>query len=131
VPYQDDGQFVVYAGTGPDQLPELMPVLCAEIEKIRAPVTAEELKRAKAQVRAEILMGQESMMRRVNQNAKHLIHFGKILDLKEKMRKIEEVTVEDVAAAAETIFSSKPTLAALGPLSRLEQYDSLTERLAA
>lgn len=131
VPYQDDGQFLIYAGTGPGQLPELMPVLCEEIAKIRMPSTAEELKRAKAQIRAEILMGQESMMRRVNQQAKSLLHFDRLLDLQEKIARIEAVQLEDVARIAGRIFNTVPTLAALGPLKKLEQYDVLTKRLAA
>lgn len=31
--FSDDGQFEIYAGTGPDKLPELMPVLCDEVQK--------------------------------------------------------------------------------------------------
>ncbi len=131
VPYQDDGQFLIYAGTGPNQLPELMPVLCEEISKINEPVTDVELQRAKAQIRAEILMGQESMMRRANQQSKHLIHFGKQLDLYDKIAAIEAVTLEDVSAAAKKIFSSAPTVAGLGPLKKLESYDALKGRLAA
>ena len=32
--YHDDGQFEIYAGTGPEKLPELMPVLGDEVRKI-------------------------------------------------------------------------------------------------
>ncbi|MCB9990017.1 MAG: insulinase family protein [Rhodospirillales bacterium] len=130
-PYQDDGQFVIYAGTGPDKLPELMPVLCDEIGKIRTSVSGEELKRAKAQIRAEILMGQESMMRRVNQQAKHMIHFGAPMDLQHKISQIEAVSAADVTAVAAKIFAGTPTLTALGPLGTLESYDDLKRRLAA
>ena len=129
--YQDDGQFMIYAGTGPDKLGELVPVLCDEIGKIQGAVTPEELNRAKSQIRAEMLMGRESMMRRANQQAKHLIHFGKIIDLEERLQKLEAVSADDVTAIAKRVFASKPTLAALGPLSKLESYESITARLAA
>lgn len=128
---QDDGQFVIYAGTGPDDIPEMIPVLCDEIKKITGTVQAQELKRAKAQVRAGLLMGQESMMNRANHMAKQLIHFGKIPDITEKLRQIESVTVADVQAMAERIFSTAPTLAALGPLQQLEDFASIRKRLAA
>ena len=62
--YQDDGQFAIYAGTGPESLPELIPVLCDEIRKAGHTVKNEELARAKAQMRAGLLMGRESMMTR-------------------------------------------------------------------
>lgn len=129
--YQDDGQFLIYAGTGPQQLSELVPVLCDEIEKIRQPVAECELERAKAQIRAEMLMGRESMMRRANQQAKHLIHYETVLDLQEKLQKLEAVSIADIQAVAGQIFTSKPTLAALGPLDQLEDYDSISKRLAA
>lgn len=129
--YQDDGQFVIYAGTGPGDIPKMIPVLCDEIKKIVSTVTEEELKRAKAQVRAGLLMAQESMMSRANQIAKTLIHFDEILDLKDKLRRIETVTVKDIHAMARRIFITKPTLAALGPLEKLESFDKIKKRLAA
>lgn len=130
--YQDDGQFVLYAGTGPERLPELMPVLCDEIAKVTNEVMGEaELQRAKAQMRASLVMSRESMMSRANQNAKHLIHFGSAMDVQEKLARIDAVTLEDMRTMAQRIFMTRPTLAALGPLSKLEDYDSLMQRLAA
>ena len=70
-------------------------------------------------------------MRRAGQQAKHLIHYGTLPDMDEKLRQIEAVTADDVTAAAQKIFSSAPVLTALGPLSTLEDYDSLAARLAA
>lgn len=129
--YQDDGQFVIYAGTGPDNLTELVPVLCAELLRSESTVTAEELARAKAQIRAGLLMGRESMMTRANQQAKHLIHFGDIVDVQEKLRRLEAVTVESVQALARAIFDTKPTLSVLGPLGALESYEEIRARLRA
>lgn len=129
--YQDDGQFVVYAGTGPDSLSELVPVLCAELLKSESGVTEQEIARAKAQLRAGILMGRESMMTRAGQQAKHLIHYGKVVDIPERLRRLEAVTVKDVQRVARDIFRSKPTLSALGPLGQLESYEQISARLAA
>lgn len=128
--FQDDGQFMIYAGTGPDDIPKMVPVLCDEIRKVADTVTAEELKRAKAQVRASLLMAQESMMSRANQIAKTMIHFGTILDLQDKLRRVEAVTVADIHAMARRIFSTEPTLAALGPLEKLEDFGQIKKRLA-
>jgi predicted Zn-dependent peptidase len=130
--FQDDGQFVIYAGTGPDRLPELMPVMCDEIAKVTQDLmNPAELVRAKAQMRASLVMSRESMMTRANQNAKHLIHFGTEMNVQEKLRKIDAVTLEDMRTMAQRIFASRPTLAALGPLGKLEEYERLSSRLAA
>jgi len=129
--YQDEGQYTIYAGTGPERLPELMPVLCDEIKKSCELFTPQELKRAQAQLKAGILMAQESMMSRANAQAKHLIFFNEILDLNDRIKRIEEVSLESVRSTAERIFTSTPTLAALGPLKTLESYEKTRERLAA
>ncbi len=129
--YQDDGQFSVYAGTGPERLPELVPVICEEILKVADTVTDEELARAKAQMRAGIVMGRESMMGRANQQAKVLIHTGKMPDVQERLRRIESLTCADIARVARRIFSTPLTVAGLGPLDTLESYDSMAARLRA
>jgi len=129
--YQDDGQFSIYAGTGPKDLPELIPVLCDEILKATAPFSEKELARAKAQMKAGLLMSRESMLSRANLQAKYLIHHGAAFDIRERLFAIEGITLEDVQAAARRIFATKPTLAALGPLKRLESYERILERLSA
>ena len=130
--YHDDGQFEIYAGTGPEKLPELMPVLGDEVRKIMGDmVSTEELSRAKSQIKAAILMSRESTMSRANRQAKHLINFGKEMDLAEVIQRIDAVTPENVQAAAQRIFVGKPTLAALGPLKSLESYEAIEQRLAA
>lgn len=128
--YQDDGQFAVYAGTGPEHLPELVPVVCDEILKFAGTVTEKELARAKAQMKANLVMGRESMMGRANQQAKNLIYSGKTLDIQEKIRKIDALTLQDISDMAKRIFATDTTFAALGPLETLESYDSIVRRLA-
>ena len=130
--YADDGQFEIYAGTGPDKLGKLIPVVCDEIQKItQEKVLESELNRAKSQLRAGILMGRESMLGRANRQAKHLTSFNENFDLASLLEKIEKVQSDDVQKMAARIFSSRPTLAALGPLENLESYDKIQNRLAS
>lgn len=129
--YIDDGLFGIYAGTGPDLLAELVPVMCEEIRKIGATLTDEELARAKAQMRAGFLMGRESMMTRADQQAKYIALFDAPLSVEKRLADIEAITKDDVARAAEKLFSTTPTLTALGPLAQLEPLDTITQRLAA
>jgi len=129
--YSDDGQFGIYAGTGPDKLEELIPVVCDEIKKIASTVEEHELVRAKSQLRSSILMARESMMRRADQNAKSVLIHGKIRKPADIIRDIEAVDISKISKVAETIFSRSPTLAALGPLDNLESFDGIKARLAA
>jgi predicted Zn-dependent peptidase len=129
--YSDDGQFEVYAGTGPDLLPELVPVLCDQLLESSAVIKAGELDRAKSQRRASLLMSRESMMSRADRQARTIIHHGAPFGLASELAAMDAVTAEDVRRAASRIFSGNPSLAALGPLDKLEPFEALKERLAA
>jgi predicted Zn-dependent peptidase len=130
--YHDDGQFEIYAGTGPESLDKLIPVTCDEIMKVmQNPVSEAELSRAKAQIKAGILMSRESMLSRANRQAKFLINFSDAPDITRMIAQVDGVTVYSVQKMAQHIFSGTPTLAALGPVKGLESYDKIRARIAA
>lgn len=129
--FHDDGHFGIYAGTDPKSLPELLPVLCDELNSIRESVGEEELKRAKARLRASMLKGEESVLRRNNSQAGFLLKHNRVLDIEERIKLLDAVTAEDVLRVARDTFSSKVTLSGHGPLDHLERYDDFAARLAA
>ena len=129
--YQDDGLFGIYAGTGPEKMDEIIPVVCDEVLKVGGDVTDEELARAKSQLKAGLLMGRESMMTRADQQAKYLLFRDKPLDIEGLIATIDAVDKAAIKRAADKMFSGKPTLAALGPLDKLESYNEIEQRLAA
>lgn len=129
--YTDDGQFGVYAGTGPDKLNKLIPVICDEVLKVGSTITEEELSRAKAQLRSSTLMARESMMSRADQNAKSLLLKGHIRSPEDIIKSINEVDIKSLERIARQIFTSSPTMAALGPLGQLEDFCKIKEKLAA
>ena len=123
------GLFGIYAGTGEEEAAELLPAVCEEIQKIRLCVTEEELNRAKAQLKAGVLMSMEHPTTRAEQNAGHLLMFGRLIDKEEILREIAKTTVNDVIDLAARIFSRKPSLACLGPVKRVMSYDKLEQAL--
>lgn len=129
--HSDDGQFGIYAGTGPEKLGEIIPVVCDEIAKLAATLSEEEVERARRQLKSSLLMGRESMMRRADMQAKHLLLRGETLDPDALAAKIDAIDMEAVKRAIGKIFTGAPTLAALGPLSKLESYESIAARMAA
>ncbi|MAH04284.1 MAG: pitrilysin family protein [Pseudomonadota bacterium] len=129
--FNDDGHFGIYAGTDPKSLPELLPVLCEELNNIRTDISEEELKRAKARMRAGMLKGEESVLRRNNSQAGFLLKHDKVLDIEERIQMLDAVQIEDVLRIARRIFASKVTLSGHGPLDHLERYDDFAARLAA
>ena len=129
--YRDGGLFGIYAGTGEDEAAELVPALCDEAIKLRDGLTTIELNRAKTQMKAGLLMSLESTSARCEQLAQHLLIYGTPFDPAEVVRRIEAVDEAAIARVVALWSSAPPTLAALGPLSRLEGYDKLRARLAA
>lgn len=129
--YQDCGQFGIYAGTGPDKLGEIFPVICNEIQRISEDVSEDELARVKAQLKSSLLMGRESMMNRADMHAKHCLFRGDVLDVETLKDRINSVNLNDIKRVATVMFAGKPTLSALGPLDELESYEQIHARLAA
>lgn len=129
--FQDDGLFGVYAGTGPEHLEEMMPVVIDELKNISKSITEAELSRAKTQLKAGMLMSRESIMTRADQQARHMIYFGRPFEVDTLISRIDAVTAGDVMALAKDIFSGAPVLTAIGPVGNLMSYDEIRNRLAA
>ena len=127
--FSDTGLFSIYAGTGRDDVPELIPVLCDEITKVTQSVSDAEVARARAQLKAGILMSLESPSSRCAQRARQVLVYGRPLEAAEVIERVEAVTGAGIAAAAGRIFSGAPTLAALGQLEKLESFDAIRKRL--
>ena len=129
--YSDGGLFGVYAGTGEDEVEELMPVLCNEIRRLSNGLERAELERARAQLKAGLLMSLESTTARCEQQAAHMLVFGRPLDLAEMVTRIDAVDAAAAERVARRLWTAPPTLTALGPVGRIETYQRLIERLGA
>jgi len=129
--YRDGGLFGIYAGTGEAEAAELVPALCEEAVRLEAGLTPTELNRAKAQMKAGLLMSLESTSARCEQLAQHLLIHGTPFDPVEIVRRIEAVDDDAIRRVVARCRSGPPTLVALGPGRRLEEFDRVRERLAA
>jgi predicted Zn-dependent peptidase len=105
-------------------------VLFEQLAGMRTPIQADELQRARTQMRAGILMSLESTGARMEALGSQLLIYGRPIPVEEMVRKIDAVSAEEVARVAKRIFAGRPTVAAMGPLSGLEPYGKLVERLA-
>lgn len=130
-PYRDAGLFGIYAGTGERELAELIPVTLAELRSVQQRIGSDELARARAQVKAGLLMSLESTGARCEHIARHLQIYGRVIPTGEIIARIEAVSEADILRVAARLFRSPPTLAALGPLSRMPALPEIVEKLAA
>ena len=129
--YADAGLYGIYAGTGPDQAAELVPVVFDQLADLAGKVGPEELARAKAQARAGLLMSRESTGARCEQLAHHMLVYGRLLTPAEILQKIDAVDEAAVSAFGGKLLAGPLTCAALGPAAALESYDAMAARLAA
>jgi predicted Zn-dependent peptidase len=129
--YRDGGLFGIYAGTGEEEASELLPVLCDETARLADGFAPPELARAKAQMKAGLLMSLESTGARCEQMAQHMLIYGTPFDPADLVRRIDAVDNAAIARVVAGWHSAPPTLTALGPIGRLEDFDRLKARLAA
>ena len=128
--FSDSGLFTIYAGTGPDESAEVMPVICEEVKKVTKEVSLEEVRRSRAQIKAGILMSLESTNSRCEQLARQLMVHGRILSVDEVVAKIDAVDQDAVVRVANRLFRTTPTVAAIGPLAKVAGYDEIRSRLS-
>ena len=113
--YTDGGMFGIYAGTGAEEAPQLIPLIKEEMEKVIADVSEDEINRARAQLKASILMSLESTSTRCEQLARQLSLFDRPISTEETVEKIEAVDISDIRSVATRLFSGPATQAAIGP----------------
>ena len=129
--YADGGLFGIYAGTGEDDLAELVPAVCEEFANVADTLTEQELIRARNQIKAGTLMALESSGARCEQAARHLLIHNRPIPYEEVVARIEAVDQAAVRRVALRLLKSKLTIAALGPIDDLESIEKIAARLAA
>jgi len=127
--FSDGGLFGVYAGTGEELVAEMVSLVCDEVNGVLARLEEEEVARARAQLKAGILMALESTGARCEQLAAQLQVYGRPLPTEEVVAKIEAVDGESVQRVVAQMLSSRPTVAAMGPVGGLEPYEAIAARL--
>ena len=129
--YADGGLFGIYAGTGEDDLGELVPAVCEEFVGVADTLTEQELVRARNQIKAGTLMALESSGARCEQAARHLLIHGRPIPYAEIVSRIEAVDQDAVRRVARRLLKGRLTIAALGPIDELESIEKIAARLAA
>jgi predicted Zn-dependent peptidase len=129
--FLDGGVFGIYTGTGESEVSELLPVLAEELARAGTPAGAEEIARARAQIRAGLLMSLESTGARMDALGSQLLIYGRPIPPAEIVARIDAVQAEDVARVSRRIFAGRLTLAAMGPIDRLEPVEVIAAKLGA
>ncbi len=128
--FSDSGIFGVHAATGKEDIAELVPLLLNELHRAGEEITAEELNRARAQYRAGLVMAAENPGSRASQIARQLLLYGRPIPMEELLDRLSKITVERLSDLAGRLFSTAPTVAAIGPIGSMPAFETVRDRLA-
>lgn len=129
--WSDSGLMTVYAGTGGDELAELVDLTADEIARVAESVAPAELARARAQTRAGLLMGLESASARAERLAALLSTLGRVPDVEETVARVEAVGAEALRRVAGRMLAAPPALVLYGPVEGARPFDAVTRRMVA
>ena len=114
--YTDSGLFMVYAGTAPSKVNEVLDLIDAEVAKVVADgITERELRVASGYLVGALLLNLEDSGSRMGRLARGELAAGEALTVDEQVDRIRAVTLDDVHRVMQRILTGPHSLAAVGP----------------
>ena len=124
--YKDTGIFGIYSATSPDKVNEYSEAVADEILNCEKNITDQEIDKAKKQLKAGLLMSSESPVARMNQIARQISIYDRVIDIGETLDRIDSIKKEHITNfVSETFKSKKLTISALGAISKLSDQDAI------
>jgi predicted Zn-dependent peptidase len=118
--YADAGTFAVAVGCLPSKVGDVLSVVRDELDHLgKNGITEEELRRGKGQLRGGMVLALEDSGSRMSRIAKAELLYDELPSIDEVLRRVEQVTLEDVNALSRKLFRQGQTLAVVGPFDAL------------
>ncbi len=129
--FGDTGIFGIGAGCEARDLAAVADVSLDCLARAAIDLTDQELARAKAQMRMGVLAARESPGARVDQLARHLLTFGRIVPREEIEARIAAVDVDAAREAGRHIAAGAPTAVGIGPIDAMPSLSAIARQLRA
>ncbi len=125
--YTDTGNFAVMSGLKKEKAVEGVKVIKDELEKMTSElISSEELQKAKEMIRGHLAIRSESTNFLATQLGVEYILEGKLETFEEYLKKIDEVTAEDVRNVAKELFKKENyNLQIVGPVKETKSYEEI------
>ncbi|MBD7983578.1 insulinase family protein [Sporosarcina sp. Sa2YVA2] len=121
--YLSTGSFVIYGGTSPEHLDEMVSMMDAIINNVvMNGISARELSNAKEQLKGSFLLGLESSESRMHRNGNNELILQEHKTMDEVVALIDNVKIEDVIVMAREIFNSERAVSVIAP--QVEECES-------
>ena len=118
--YADAGTFAVAVGCLPGKVTEVLSVVRQELDQLCTDgISADELRRGKGQLRGGLVLSLEDSGSRMSRIAKAELLYDELPSIDEVLRRIDDVTLDDVNTLARSLFAQPQTLAVVGPFDGL------------
>jgi len=131
--YADSGVLVLYAGTAPARLGELLEVVGDVIDGLLTDgITEDELETAKGYLEGATLLGLEDSGSRMARLGAGLTSRDEIIPVAEHLERTRAVTAEDVARVLKLVLAAPASLSVVGPFEEDDRVlTGAVERAAA
>jgi predicted Zn-dependent peptidase len=116
--YSDAGLFTMYAGCTPGREGAVTELMLGELHRLADDgITADELRRAHGQLSGSAALALEDSDTRMSRLGRAELTLGEFVDLDESVRRLNEVSADDVRLLAAEIAAGPVSIAAVGPIA--------------
>jgi predicted Zn-dependent peptidase len=116
--YSDAGSLIVYAGTAPERLEELLRVTQGVLDDMAAGgITAEEHAVALGYVQGSMLLGLEDSGSRMSRLGNGIVARNEVVAIEEHVRRYRAVTLDDMQRVLGKVLARPRTVSVVGPFS--------------
>ncbi len=115
--YSDTGLWGVCAGISRKKIREAAGLIINEMAGLKETVTESELERAKQHLKGNLILSLESTNSRMNNIARQEIYFGRYFSVKDMIRSIDKVGMDDIRTLADSLLKrDRIAITAYGPI---------------
>ena len=127
--FADCGLFGFYAACAGADVADLTAAALDTLAEAAERIDEAAVARARAQMKVGTLSVLEQPGSRAQQLARQVFAYGRTLSLEETIARIERVDVASARAAGRAMLASKPTVAAIGRISKVFDVEKVASRL--
>ena len=118
--YADAGTFAVAVGCLPSKVGDVLSVVRDELSSLgKDGISDVELQRGKGQLRGGMVLALEDSGSRMSRIAKAELLYDELPSIDEVLRRVDEVSLDDVNLLARRLFRQQQTLAIVGPFDSM------------
>lgn len=117
--YRSSGVLEIYAGVSNDKREQAFNAIKKEIEKIQKGISNKEFLMGKQQMKSAFIFGQESTYSQMRIYGKNMLVLNKEFNFEEKIKNIDEITLEKTNQICQKIFNLNTfATASVGPFKK-------------